>query len=151
MKPLLLLLIPLAVGVYFFWPKHNISPTASDAHYMIVAAGTENLILEVAETPEKWEQGLSNRKELAENEGMVFIFDKPDRYSFWMKDTLIPLDIIWLYQGDVTEIATLPATTSGQTPATHIPAKPADHVIEIPAGRAQALGIKQGTHLELAR
>ncbi len=52
--------------------------------------------VEIAETQEEKEKGLSNRKELKENEGMLFVYDKPQHLSFWMKDTEIPLDIIFI-------------------------------------------------------
>ncbi len=50
--------------------------------------------LEIADSPEKWEKGLMHRKNLPDNSGMIFVFEKPHRIAFWMKDTLIPLDII---------------------------------------------------------
>lgn len=52
--------------------------------------------VEVAETQEEKEKGLSNRRELKENEGMLFVYDEPQHLSFWMKDTEIPLDIIFI-------------------------------------------------------
>lgn len=52
--------------------------------------------LEVANTDKKREAGLMYRTELARNHGMIFEFDEPSNHAFWMKDTLIPLDIIWL-------------------------------------------------------
>lgn len=52
--------------------------------------------VELARTTQEHEQGLMYRTELAPHEGMLFIFDSPGIYSFWMKNTLIPLDIIWL-------------------------------------------------------
>ncbi|MCX9024484.1 MAG: DUF192 domain-containing protein [Candidatus Methanoperedens sp.] len=51
---------------------------------------------ELATTPEERKIGLMNRESLPENMGMLFIFDKEGIYKFWMKNTLIPLDIIWL-------------------------------------------------------
>ncbi|MCZ7383653.1 MAG: DUF192 domain-containing protein [Candidatus Methanoperedens sp.] len=51
---------------------------------------------ELATTPEERKIGLMNRTSLPENMGMLFIFDKEGIYKFWMKNTLIPLDIIWL-------------------------------------------------------
>ncbi|MGB8216532.1 MAG: DUF192 domain-containing protein [Candidatus Methanoperedens sp.] len=51
---------------------------------------------ELATTPKEMKTGLMNRASLPENRGMLFIFDKEGIYKFWMKNTLIPLDIIWL-------------------------------------------------------
>lgn len=52
--------------------------------------------VKVAKTDEERQKGLSNKKELPQNEGMLFVFDTPEEVSFWMKDTLIPLDIIFI-------------------------------------------------------
>ena len=52
--------------------------------------------VEIADTPTEREKGLMNRESMAENHGMLFIFLASDFYNFWMKNTLIPLDIIWL-------------------------------------------------------
>ena len=54
--------------------------------------------VEVAKTPDQHAKGLSERDSLPENAGMLFVFDKPDQYQFWMKNTKIPLDIIWINQ-----------------------------------------------------
>ena len=52
--------------------------------------------VKIADTPEERATGLMFVNEMKENEGMLFIFDSEKKYSFWMKNTLIPLDIIWI-------------------------------------------------------
>ncbi len=54
------------------------------------------LTLEVADTPETRQRGLMFRPALAKNQGMLFIFEKPGHYRFWMKNCKFPLDILWL-------------------------------------------------------
>jgi len=54
------------------------------------------LVAEVANDDFKRQQGLMFRKFLPKNKGMLFVFNEEDRYSFWMKNMLIPLDIIWI-------------------------------------------------------
>ncbi|MBU1018601.1 MAG: DUF192 domain-containing protein [Patescibacteria group bacterium] len=54
------------------------------------------LDLEIAETTEQKQIGLMNRESLPENSGMLFSYEEEGYYSFWMKNTLIPLDMIWL-------------------------------------------------------
>jgi len=54
------------------------------------------LIAEIADDNFKRQQGLMFRKSLPENEGMLFVFDEEQRYSFWMKNMFIPLDFIWI-------------------------------------------------------
>ena len=63
----------------------------------ILPDGTK-LVLELATTPEQWVTGLMYRRSLRENSGMLFIYDEPGAYSFWMKNCFIHLDIIWLSQ-----------------------------------------------------
>ena len=52
--------------------------------------------VEIAQTPKQRAQGLMFRQDLAEDHGMLFDFNENGRHSFWMKNTLVPLDIIWI-------------------------------------------------------
>jgi uncharacterized membrane protein (UPF0127 family) len=61
-----------------------------------IKIGNKSFLVKVAETDEQKEKGLQDIKELPENEGMLFIFDPPEEVSFWMQDTFIPLDIIFI-------------------------------------------------------
>ena len=54
----------------------------------------KKIYLKIADTPEKRAYGLMHQKHLPENTGMLFVFSKPGKQTFWMKDTLIPLDMI---------------------------------------------------------
>lgn len=60
------------------------------------ATGEVAVTAEIADTDEKRTYGLMNRESLAANAGMLFVFDETDEHSFWMKDTLISLDIIFI-------------------------------------------------------
>lgn len=62
------------------------------------------VFLEVAVTSEQKEKGLMNRPGLASNRGMVFIFKPARKVTFWMKDTLIPLDMIFINNGTIVKI-----------------------------------------------
>lgn len=67
--------------------------------------GSNVLLTEVAHKPEERSKGLMNRETLGENEGMIFVFDKEDKVSFWMKNTSIPLSIAYINkQGKILEI-----------------------------------------------
>lgn len=59
---------------------------------------------EVASTQAQREQGLMFRKSLPEGEGMIFLFSEESHMPFWMKDTPIPLDLIFIHQGKITDI-----------------------------------------------
>jgi uncharacterized protein len=68
----------------------------------------KKLIVEIADSPETRERGLMYRKELPRNQGMLFVFDDPQRVGFWMKDTFIPLDIAFVNeQGVISEIRSM--------------------------------------------
>lgn len=112
-----------------------------------ITAHTANgttLYLEVANTTTARETGLSHRSSLAPQHGMLFLFRQPDIYPFWMKDTNIPLDIIWLNRGKIVDAATLPATTPGAQIPIHTPSVVADTVIEVNADEALIDGLTAG-------
>lgn len=107
-----------------------------------------SLRIEYATTPEERERGLGGRNEIPRDYGMLFVFPKDGLHGFWMKDTLVPLDIFWLNaQGHVIFIAADVATSS--YPDVLYPATPARYVLETAAGFARAHDIKFGTPLLL--
>ena len=90
--------------------------------------------VEIADTVAKRQMGLMNRTELAEGEGMLFTFEKPGKHRFWMKDTLIPLDIIWLdVDYNVVTKITAPPCTADPCPK-FSPEGPASFVLEVKGG-----------------
>jgi uncharacterized membrane protein (UPF0127 family) len=100
--------------------------------------------VELADTPEKRERGLMFRKELADGHGMLFLFDEEGEHSFWMKDTLIPLDLIFVdSSGRVTGII------ARARPLTLEPRSggPSRMVLEVPGGWAAAHGVRVGDRM----
>lgn len=92
---------------------------------------TGRLTLELARTPEEQALGLMYRDDLKRNEGMLFLYEKPGRYGFWMKNTPIPLDIAWLDEtGHIMEIQQMQPFDE----RLHEPARPAKYVVEFNAG-----------------
>ncbi len=69
---------------------------AADTLNIITKEGKVKVYTERAETPEEQEKGLMFREILGENDGMLFVFDEPIQPSFWMKNTLISLDILFI-------------------------------------------------------
>lgn len=63
---------------------------------MEIKIGNKEYIVEVAKTEDEHFSGLSNKKSLDDNKGMLFIYDEPEDVTYWMKDTTIPLDIIFI-------------------------------------------------------
>lgn len=110
--------------------------------------GGVSLRIEYATTNAARERGLSGRTSIPTGYGMLFVFPKDDKYGFWMKDTLVPLDIFWLdYKGQVVSIAHNVATSS--YPNVFYPSALARYVLETAAGFANAHDIATGTPLLL--
>ena len=106
--------------------------------------------VEVADTPEKRTEGLMFRNSLGEDAGMLFVFDEPQEVSFWMKNTEIPLDIIFAdEEGVVSELykdvqpCLLPFCP---TYASHSKVK---YALEVNAGYAEKNGIQAGSKLDI--
>jgi hypothetical protein len=100
--------------------------------------------LEVAGTPEQQAMGLMYRRSLADNRGMLFTFNPPQTVSFWMKNTLIPLDMVFIQAGKIKAIAANVPPCKNDPCPTYGPDVPVDRVIELRAGRAAELGLKEG-------
>ena len=117
-----------------------------------VHAPNAQLRLAVASEPTARELGLMCVTRLRPNAGMIFIFDAPQRWDFWMKNTLIPLDMIWVERdGAVNNVAEkVPASTLST--ADDAVARRSGHglyVIELPAGEAARDGIVKGSKLTI--
>ena len=98
--------------------------------------------VEIAKTAAERKQGLMFRKTLDENKGMLFDFGKQGKYSFWMKNTLIPLDIIWLNKDrEVVFIKNNVQPCSEEKCESTMPDKEAIYVLEINAGMADKIGL----------
>lgn len=73
-----------------------IRPTAIEGQRKVVRINDTSIEVDVVDTPETRAMGLSGRKTLPENTGMLFIFDSPIRDGFWMKDMRFAIDIVWI-------------------------------------------------------
>lgn len=116
-----------------------------------LAVGNATLAVELAQTPEEWTLGLSHRTALPEDTGMLFIFQGTAPKIFWMKDTLIPLDIIWIRENRVVGITGDVQPESGIPDAQlHRYRSPGliDQVLEVNAGWAKQNVIRVGDHAD---
>lgn len=102
--------------------------------------------VEVARTSAEQAQGLMFRTEMGPNEGMLFPTDRPQARSFWMKNTVIPLDIIFI--GTDGRIVNVEANTVPYSEEPRRSDGPVKAVLEINAGRAAELGIAPGDMVE---
>lgn len=105
----------------------------------------QTFAVEVADTMAARSRGLSGHEPLGEREGMLFLFGTPSIYSFWMLDMKFPLDIIFIREHKIVEIAeNLPAPTGMFDIASTTPVNVADSVLEVNAGTAKKLGWQVG-------
>lgn len=78
---------------------------SAEAEFTAVIVGAKSLMVEVADTPEKRQSGLMGRDFLDADRGMLFVFEKESKVSFWMKNTGIPLSIAYISSaGNIREI-----------------------------------------------
>ena len=94
------------------------------------------LLLDVADNPQRHAYGMMNRTRIAPDEGMIFVFTDEDIRNFWMKDTLVDLDIAYITkENKVIDIQTMKATSVLQTNLPVYPSKePAMYAVEMRAG-----------------
>lgn len=142
----------LLVGAFLFiFSFYKTQPTLTEQDVSIAPQaefGGVSLRLDYATTTASRELGLGGRTSIPDDYGMLFVFAKDSTYGFWMKDTLVPLDMFWLdSQGHVVFIAESVATSS--YPNVFYPSVSARYVLETASGFARAHSIATGTPLLL--
>ena len=106
--------------------------------------------LELALTPEDQAQGLMYRESLPPRAGMLFVFDQPAPHHFWMKNTMIPLDMIWMDEtGKVIFVSADTPPCKADPCATYGPDTNAKQVLEIAGGKAKQEGVAVGSVLKI--
>jgi uncharacterized protein len=123
---------------------------SSDDRLVIhTATGDYPFAVEVVDTPQSRAKGLMFRQSLDENAGMLFDFKEQRETAFWMQNTFIPLDMVFI-------------AADGEVKTVHVNARPHDttsissqvpvqYVLEIPGGRSVEIGLKPGDRIEHAR
>lgn len=115
-----------------------------------VCLNNKCFIVEIVDTLEERTKGLMDRESLAQDRGMLFVFDKEEEYSFWMKNTLIPLDIIWINKDkQVVDIEKNVQPCQVDPCQRYSPNQKAKYVLEINAGQSDQTQIKIGDKLTL--
>ncbi len=133
--------------------RNNSTSTTEKLEISFIKEGTLDLIeggktiksldIEIAEDEYERMNGLMNRSKMDENKGMLFLFEKPNIQQFWMKNTRIPLDIIYI--GEDKKVINIsrnaePFLEKGVSPSS----SPAKYVLEINGGNSEKWGIKEG-------
>ncbi len=107
-----------------------------------------------AEVPEgdAFYRGLGGRDSLPDDRGMLFVFPEPGLLTFWMKDMLIPIDIIWISaEGRVVDVQTAQPEPGVPDPQLKLykPSGPAQYVLEVRAGLAAEQGVQIGDEAQI--
>lgn len=150
MKPIILIitaliLFALAGTSIFYFQKFS---QVSGKNYVCVKNNC--YLVELAQTPVHRQKGLMNRSQLGEGRGMLFIFPESGNYSFWMKNTLIPLDIIWIDGSrHIVSIAENASPCRADFCPPLDPKASARYVLEVNAGQMSAIGAKIGDSVDI--
>jgi uncharacterized membrane protein (UPF0127 family) len=116
----------------------------TDLPRIALTAGIHRIDAQVAATPNQRQIGLMWRKEMPQNEGMLFIFEQPSVQCFWMKNTLLPLTAAFVTDdGSIVNLADM----KPQTTDSHCSTKPVRYVLEMNQGWFARRGLSAGSRL----
>jgi len=142
-------LIWLSIAASLAGPRHSgaveVNPPLATGKMVI--AGRVTLTVELARTSEEQVRGLSGRTALKPGHGMLFVYDRPQAVSIWMKDMRFPLDIIWIRAGRIVAIEknAPPLTPAGPE---RVYTATADLVLEVAAGLIDRQKIRVGDSIQ---
>jgi hypothetical protein len=129
--------------------------TVSDSRLLPIQTPSGTTIMaEIADTPQKRATGLMYRDHLKKDHGMLFLFNEPQAWTFWMKNTRIPLDLVWMdWKKRVIHIernVPICTRTDDSCPQYRPNSDDALFVLEIPGGTADVYRIEKGATLQFA-
>jgi hypothetical protein len=136
--------------LFFIVAGHaNCQAPGRDRFIKVFFPGGRSVTAELAVTDDERARGLMFRDKVHPEQGMLFVFEEEDLHAFWMKNTLVSLDILWLGRDRrIIHIArNVPPCTAEPCP-TYGPEIPALFVLELKAGQADILGLKPMDRLE---
>ncbi len=132
------------------WPPAMTGEPSSETAIasFVTPRGTFSYHLEIADSPPEQQRGLMFRETMAPDFGMIFVFGEDRQRTFWMRNTLIPLDMVFVRADGVVDSVQPMATPRTDDPR---PSDgPARYVIELVGGEAARVGIGPGVRVELA-
>lgn len=155
------ILLPLASGtiifiVLSFFIQKSLPSFIKTSDKPVVTVGETKVSVDIVHTPQKRQIGLSGRKKLGKNEGMLFVFEDADtRPAFWMEGMLFPIDIIWINDGEISQLhldvpPPEPDTSTSELPF-YQPYVGIDYVLEVNAGFVKQQGIAVGDTVDLSQ
>jgi|SRR3990167_3602178 len=145
-------ILVLVFNQYLHEKNENGQIKSSQINYSQIKIKDKKIKVEIADNLELRMKGLSGRGSLCQNCGMLFVFEKPDIYPFWMKEMNFPLDIIWIKNLSIVEIVKSASTpeAAGQV-MNYTPNAPADLVLELNAGFCEKHDLKIGDGIEIKK
>jgi uncharacterized membrane protein (UPF0127 family) len=161
MRVLLPVLLPLLLGVPACSPQaaeptpapvqeqasvHPVSGLEVIPLTVTTPTGTHALRVEVARTPQEQSRGLMHRTAMGADEGMLFPYDQPRMLSFWMKNTVLSLDLIFI--DEERRVINVAANAVPYSERSIYSAAPGIAVLELVGGRAAELGIVSGSKVD---
>ncbi|MEK6967515.1 MAG: DUF192 domain-containing protein [Nanoarchaeota archaeon] len=116
---------------------------------IVIEVNDKTWVAEIADSPAEQQQGLMFRESLPANKGMLFVFNDSEPRTFWMKNTKIPLDMIFIDANWRVVSVVKTATPCISDPCQlYNSTKPAKYVLEVNAGEAVEKGVKVGTRVQ---
>jgi len=109
--------------------------------------GTHAVDVEIATTTPSRNRGMMWRRELADGKGMLFVFAKDDEHGFWMRNTLIPLDMLFIDSSE--KIVGIVAQATPRSLTNRTVGRPSRYVLEVPGGWSEKRGIIAGSKVEI--
>lgn len=136
-------LIIILIAIIELYPKATHLARTNCEQTTVTLPDGATITAQIADSTAERAKGLSDRPSLPPNTGMLFVFPAAGHHSFWMYRTLIPLDIIWIRNNRVVDVASLQPATSSTIPQ-HTPTEDADTVLEVNQGIASQHGVVAG-------
>ena len=134
--------IALVVWIWIASAAAGLAACAQDVVWLRGSYGDARFAVEIADDPQERAQGLMFREEMPLSAGMLFIYPRPQRLSFWMRNTLIELDMIFVDPKGVVQRIHARAQPLDETPI--YGGEQLTHVLEINGGLAERMGIAVG-------
>jgi uncharacterized membrane protein (UPF0127 family) len=131
-------------------PQAPAAPAASASQHVVVlepmGADSVRVRVEVVQTPQERQRGLMFRKQLDADAGMLFVFERPQHNVFWMHNTFLPLDMIFITR-DMRVLGVVENATPQTDSPREVPGE-SQYVLEVNAGYSRQHGITQGTRVQ---
>ncbi len=128
---------------------NDFQPVSENNKINFIKIGDKKIKVELATTEKEQARGLSGRNGLVEDTGMLFIFDKIAKYSFWMKEMNFPIDMIWISE-DLHIVYIKNNAQPASYPEDFTPSTDAKYVLEINAGFSEKNNLTVGNFVQFS-